>query len=108
MMRLLETLARVGTIDNSAFLPLLQQQRYHLAWGTTLIVITGRLSDELLEELYQARRSGQNAIVLLVGGELSEESARRRAKTFGIPVFFIATERDLNIWTRRTGEARSA
>ena len=105
MMRLLETLARVGTIDNSALVPLLQQQRYHLAWGTTLIVITGRLSDDLLDELYQARRSGQNAIMILAGADLSEEAARRRAKTFGIPVFSIATERDLNIWTRESRRA---
>ena len=46
MMHLLETLARVETIENSALVPLLGQQRYHLAWGTTLIVITGKLSDD--------------------------------------------------------------
>ena len=106
MMRLLETLARVQPTDNSGLVPLLQQQRYHLAWGTTLIVITGTLSDDLLDELYQARRSGQNATVILAGGDLSEDAALRRARTFGIPVFPIATERDLNIWTQRTGESR--
>jgi uncharacterized protein (DUF58 family) len=100
MMHLLETLARVGTIDHSALVPLLQHQRYQLAWGTTLIVITGRLSDELLDELYQARRSGQNAIVILAGTDTSEDSARRRATTFGIPFLSIATERDLTMWTQ--------
>jgi uncharacterized protein (DUF58 family) len=108
MMRLLETLARVQTIDNSALVPLLQHQRYHLAWGTTLIVITGSLRDHLLDELYQARRSGQNAIVILAGGDLSDDAVRRRARTFGIPVFSIATERDLNIWTRQRRESRRA
>lgn len=108
MMRLLETLARAETIDNSAFVPLLQQQRYHLAWGTTLIVITGKLSAALLDELYQARRSGQNAVVILAGTDISEESEHRRAHTFGIPVVSVATERDLNIWTQRTGETRHA
>jgi uncharacterized protein (DUF58 family) len=108
MMRFLETLARVETIENSALVPLLQHQRYHLAWGTTLIVITGRLSEELLNELYQARRSGQNAVVILAGTDTSDDASRRRAKTFGIPVFSIATERDLNIWTQRTGESRHA
>ena len=106
MMRLLETLARVQTTDNSALSPLLQQLRYHLAWGTTLIVITGSLNDALLDELYQARRSGQNAIVILAGGELSADAARSRARTFGIPVFSILNERDLNIWTRQTRESR--
>lgn len=100
MMRLLETLARAETVDNSALVPLLQHQRYHLAWGTTLIVITGKLSEALLDELYQARRSGQHAIVILAGTDTSDESAHRRAKTFGIPVISILTEHDLNIWTR--------
>ncbi len=100
MMRLLETLARVEITENSALALLLQHQRYQLSWGTTLIVITGTASDELLDELYQARRSGQNAIVILAGGNMFEAEARRRAKAFGIPVYSIATERDLNIWTR--------
>jgi uncharacterized protein (DUF58 family) len=102
LMRLLETLARVETIDDSALVPLIQGQRYQLAWGTTLIVITGGASDELLDELYQARRWGQNAVLILAGGDASEEATRRRAKTFGIPVFSIATERDLKIWMQES------
>ena len=105
MMRLLESLARAETINDSALVPLLQRQRYHLTWGTTLIVITGRLSEDLLDELYQARRSGQHAIVILAGTDTSDESAHRRAKTFGIPVISITTERDLNIWTREVRHA---
>lgn len=106
MMHLLETLARVQIIENSPLVPLVQQQRYHLAWGTTLIVVTGTLNDALLDELYQARRSGQQAVVILAGGgERADESSRRRAKAFGIPFFSIATERDLNIWMRGVGGA---
>lgn len=108
MMRLLETLARVEAIDNSALVPLIQEQRYQLAWGTTLIAITGEASDELVDELYQARRSGQNAIVILAGSGTSEESMRRRAKTFGIPLYSMATERDLRIWMRQTRESRGS
>jgi len=98
LMRLLETLARVEMIDNSAFGPLIQQQRYQLAWGTTLIVITGSVGDELLHELYQARRWGQNAILILAGRDAADEAIRRRAKIFDTPVFSIATEADLKLW----------
>ncbi len=100
MMRLLETLARIETVDSSALVPLIQQQRYQLAWGTTLIVITGQASNALLDELYQARRWGQNSVLILVGRDISDKEARQRAKFFGIPVVPIATERDLNIWTK--------
>jgi uncharacterized protein (DUF58 family) len=106
LMRLLETLARVDLIDNARLASLIQEERYRLAWGTTLIVITGSANQELLDELYQARRSGQNSLVILAGGNTSDEEAHRRAKAFGIPVYSIASERDLNIWTRQRRESR--
>ena len=102
MMRLLETLARVESIDSSPLVPMLQRQRYQLAWGTTLIVITGDAGDDLLNELYQARRSGQNAILILAGRDISEEAIRGRAKIFDIPVYSIGTERDLKIWMQES------
>ena len=105
LMRLLETLARVQIIENSALVPFVQGQRYQLAWGTTLIVITGGASDELLDELYQARRSGQNPILILAGRDASDETIRRRAKIFGITTASIATERDLSIWMQASKHA---
>jgi uncharacterized protein (DUF58 family) len=105
LMRLLETLARAEITESSPLVPLIQRQRYQLAWGTTLIMITGRASDDLLNELYQARRWGQNAVLILAGREASEEAIRRRAKTFGIPVFSIATESDLKIWMQESKRA---
>jgi hypothetical protein len=104
-MRVLETLARVEIIDNSSFGPLIQLQRYQLAWGTTLIVITGRVGDELLDELYQARRWGQNTILILAGRDAADEALRRRARIFGIPVFSIATEADLKLWMQGSKRA---
>lgn len=100
--RLLETLARVEMTEDSALAPLIQQQRYQLAWGTTLIVVSGGIGDDVLNELYQARRSGQNALLILAGRDSTEEPIQRRAKAFGIQVYSIATERDLNIWTRES------
>jgi uncharacterized protein (DUF58 family) len=103
LMRILETLARVDRKYGSALVPLIQQQRFELGWGTTLIVITGSADEELIHELYQARRGGQNAILILIGIDVSEEASRRRAKTFGIPVSSIVSERDLQIWMQRKG-----
>jgi ribose 5-phosphate isomerase len=85
-------------MDQSSLVPLIQQQRYKLVWGTTLIVITGMASDALIDELHQARRGGQNALLILAGRDASDEASHHRAKTFGIPVISITTERDLQIW----------
>ncbi len=102
LMRLLETLARAETVDPSALVPLLQQQRYRLAWGTTLIVITGSLSNDLLDELYQARRSGKTPFLIVAGTDVSGEAVYQRAKILELPVFNIAAERDLKIWMQET------
>jgi uncharacterized protein (DUF58 family) len=102
LIRLLETLARVEMTDQSTLAHLIQQQRYQLGWGTALIVITGKASEELINELYQARRSGQSAVLMLVGMDASQEASRLRAQTFGIPVFSIVSEHDLNIWMQRS------
>jgi hypothetical protein len=70
-----------------------------------LIVITGSASDELLDELYLARRAGQNAILILAGVNTSGDETLRRAHAFGIPVFSIVTERDLKMWTQELRHA---
>ncbi len=103
LMRLLETLARVELKDNLPLVPLIEQQRYKLGWGTSLIVITGNADDELMNQLYQARRGGQNAILILTGRDGTDEFSRTRARTYGIPIFSIASERDLKIWMQKPG-----
>lgn len=100
LMRLLEMLARVQMTENTALAPLIYRQRFQLAWGTTLIIVTGKVSDEVLDELYQARRAGQDAILLLAGRDSGGNEIRGRAQAFGIPVFDIATERELDIWAQ--------
>ena len=105
LMRLLETLARAEITDNSALGSLIQQQRYQLAWGTTLIVITGTATEEVLDELYQARRAGQSAILILAGRDPADESLRPRAGILGIPVYSISTERDLSRWMQESRRA---
>jgi uncharacterized protein (DUF58 family) len=101
LMRLLEVLARVDSTDRSALAPLLQRQRYQLGWGTTLIVITGQANAEILGELYQARRAGQNVLLILAGLDASDETVRRQAEAYGIPVSTLATERDLRLWVQK-------
>lgn len=100
-MRLLETLARVESTNRPELISLIQHQRYQLEWGTTLIVVTGKAGQELINELYQARRSGQNAILIQTGTDAADVESRQRAKTFGIPAFSITTENDLSMWMQK-------
>jgi uncharacterized protein (DUF58 family) len=100
LMRLLEILARAEMSEGASFETLIQRQRYHLAWGTTLLVITGKASVPLLDELYQARRAGQNASLILAGPAVHAPEMIRRAAHFGIPLVNLAIERDLDLWRK--------
>jgi uncharacterized protein (DUF58 family) len=101
LMRVLETLARVEVSENLLTLPqAIQNRRYHLSWGTTLIVITSQVEDDLLDELYQARRSGQNVVLVLAGYVVASQEIYHRASFYGIPVTLIANERDMDVWRR--------
>jgi uncharacterized protein (DUF58 family) len=100
LMRMLETLARVEVTQASTISALVKQQRYQLSWGTTLIVITGQAGDDLLHELYQARRAGQNAVLILAGLVPFSKDISYRAGHFGIPVVSLPNEHSLDIWRK--------
>jgi uncharacterized protein (DUF58 family) len=101
LIRVLETLARIQTIDGGESLASqIQNQRAYLPWGTTLIVVTGSVEDDLLNELYQARRAGQTTIIIIAGRAVGVKEIQARAGYFGIPVIPIAHETDLERWGR--------
>lgn len=101
LMRLLETLARVEMTQGLPPLPLqIQRARMGLAWGTTLLVITGQADDTLLRELYDARRGGQNAVLILAGPGAPAAEVRHKAGFYGIAVWSVYSERDLGQWHR--------
>jgi uncharacterized protein (DUF58 family) len=100
LMRMLEILARVEMAHERSFTTLVQQQRYHLPWGTTLLVITGTAGEDLMDELSQARRSGQNAQLILAGPASGGGEIARRAGPYNIPVVSIVNERGMDLWRR--------
>jgi uncharacterized protein (DUF58 family) len=97
LMQVLETLARVE-LTEALPAPLIRQQRYHLPWGTTLILITGTVDEHALDELHRARRAGQNPVLILAGRDAADGAIRQQARILGIPVHSIATERELSVW----------
>ena len=100
LMRMLELMARIDTTRDSPLIEKIRRQRHFLPWGTTLIVITGSAGDALLEELYQAGRSGQNAILVLSGPVAYARDIKNRALHYGIQTVSIPNERGLDIWRK--------
>ncbi len=101
LMHMLEILARIQPVRQVSLTDMLRQQRHQLSWGVTLIVITGSANEALLDELYQARRAGQNVKLILAGPSASSiKNMSERAAHFGIPLVSIHDERGLDIWRR--------
>jgi HPt (histidine-containing phosphotransfer) domain-containing protein len=71
-----------------------------LPWGTTLLVVTGQVEQDLLNELHQARRSGQNALLILAGSVSHVKDIQKRAAFFGVPTLAISKESELDVWRR--------
>jgi uncharacterized protein (DUF58 family) len=100
LIRLLELLARIQVEDRPHFEECIRGNRIHLPWGTTLTIITGNADQRLLDELYQARKSGLNANLILSGAVPNAHEIFHKAEFFGIPVLNIATESDMDVWRR--------
>jgi uncharacterized protein (DUF58 family) len=99
LMRVLEVLARIKAAETSEpFTTLLRHNRVHLPWGTTMILITGSAETELFDELLQARRSGLNPVLVLVGENPNHRQSARQGKMFGIPTHVFYSEKDLEVW----------
>lgn len=98
LMRLLETLARIEMVDDAPVPDHLRREIHHLPWGTTLIVITGRLDDQMFEALFHARRLGINIMLVLCGPVQDFQTVKRRAEHFGFPVYQMFNEQDLDVW----------
>ncbi|HEY3340580.1 MAG TPA: DUF58 domain-containing protein [Anaerolineae bacterium] len=100
LMRVLDVLARIQTNDSSAYLDLLRHERVHMAWGTTMVLITGNADEALFEELFQTRRAGMNVMLILCGHVIAAKEIKQRAQHFGIPVHHFMNEQDLDVWRK--------
>jgi uncharacterized protein (DUF58 family) len=98
LMRLLETLARIHTSPMENCLSLFRRHRFGLNWGTTVIVLTGQVNEDLFNEFYAAKKTGLNIVIVLTGEVTGLQEMKRRAKYFKIPLYYFFDERDLLLW----------
>ncbi len=101
LIRILDALARVQGADTESINSLLGREVPNLPWGTTIVVITGEITDALFDQLFQAKRRGQNVTLMITGHSANIKLARQQAKQFGFPIFAFADEKSLDIWRRK-------
>ncbi len=98
LMRILDTLARVQISDRIPFETMISQHTPRLPWGTTLILIVGKVTDALFDEIFQAQRRGQSVVLILAGHGVNVREIRRRAESFDVKVYAFTSEEQLNSW----------
>jgi uncharacterized protein (DUF58 family) len=97
LMQMLEILARIEGVEEPQFLGAVRQETVHLAWGTTVVIITSRESQELLETLLMLRQSGFQLSVMMVQPPAYDQPPIRQLQQLAIPTFRITRERDLEV-----------
>ena len=98
LMRILDILARVQSVETIPLVELLRQESVHLSWGTTLIIIAGLADEALFDQLFQVLRRGLDIMLILAGPVYNLKLIQQRADYFGFPVYSFLNERDLYMW----------
>lgn len=98
LMSVLEVLARAKMATETSFTDVLRRASVRLAWGATLLVITGSENAMLFDTLLYLRRAGFAVALVLVQPELPSDELRKRADLLDLPVHRVWRERDLEMW----------
>ncbi len=101
LIRILDLLARVQGMDTESINSLLSRESPNLPWGTTIVVITGEVTDALFDQLFQVKRRGQNVTLMVTGHSANIKLARKQARQFGFPIYAFADEKSLDVWRRK-------
>jgi uncharacterized protein (DUF58 family) len=101
LMRVLDLLARIEMTSEdeaASFLALLSHKSLGLPWGSTVVVVTAREVEGLLDMLLALRRRGLVVILVLTYPDRGFALTARRAGQIGVQVLQVWAERDLDVW----------
>lgn len=95
LMSVLEVLARVRLVPGIPLADILRRERPRLAWGTTIVAITGRADESLFDALASLRHGGFAVSLVLVQAAPMPLLTRDRAALLGISIWPVWREQDL-------------
>lgn len=94
---ILETLARIQPDDRIALDLLLHDNLFHLSWGATVVLISGSINENQVEQLYQSKKRGTNPIILLTAPAAALRDTKSLAEHYGIQIVQIRYPNDLKL-----------
>ena len=95
LMDMLEVLARVRVASHASLSDLLRRCSINLAWGGTLLVITGQESGDLFRNLAHLQRRGLAVCLILVQPTQRSAELEDWPHVLGVPVYRVWREHDL-------------
>lgn len=95
LIAVLEALAWVQAAPGEGFVDLLRQESVHLAWGATMVIVTGSVDDALAETALYLKRSGHAPTLILIQPGPRAEDGNARSSIAGIPIHRVWNDRDL-------------
>jgi uncharacterized protein (DUF58 family) len=101
LMDLLDLLARieVGAEGQAQpFFDLLSRRSLGLPWGSTLLVVTAREVEGLMDALLALRRRGLVVILVLTAPDRDSALTAQRADQIGVQALSIWSEKSLDVW----------
>lgn len=101
LMHILDLLARIEVASEDvalSFLDLLSRRSLGLPWGSTVVVVTSREVEGLLDTLLVLRRRGLLVTLVLTSAEHAFARTARRADQIGIEALHIYSEQALDVW----------
>lgn len=101
LMDVLDLLARIEVAPEDGALPfldLLTRKSLALPWGSTVVIVTAREVEGLLDTLLALRRRGLLVILVLTSPDRDFNLTAQRASQIGIPALRIWSEQGLDVW----------
>jgi hypothetical protein len=101
LMRVLDLLARVEVVPEDDALPLLDllsRKSLGLPWGSTVVVITSREVEGLMDTLLALRRRGLLVILVLTSPDQDFAVTAQRADQIGVQAHRVWSEGSLDVW----------
>ena len=98
LMHVLEVLARVQMAQGVPLAGLLRRGRVGLSWGSTVVVVTGKETTALFDNLVQLRRAGFAVSLVLVKPGRPSADLQQQAARVSVPVHRIWHEDDVRVW----------
>jgi uncharacterized protein (DUF58 family) len=101
LIHILDLLARIQPTEAHPLIDMLSKETPSLPWGTTVVIITGSVNDELFDEIFQIKRRGQSVVLVITGLGANIKLASRQARRFGFPIYTFPNEKSLDVWRQK-------